>query len=81
MATTPNLEGQTIWLNNDPSAPNEAYFKRVDAIVSYAVKKKGLIVRIGQLHNAQLQYMSNGRGKAYARFVAARSWGSASRGR
>jgi hypothetical protein len=71
VATVPNLEGQTIWHNNDPSTPNEAYFKRVDAIVSYAAEK-GLMVRIGMLHNSQLQYMSNGRGKAYARFVAAR---------
>ena len=71
VATVPNRDGQTIWLNNDPSTPNEAYFKRVDAIVSYAVEK-GLMVRIGMLHNSQLQYMSNGRGKAYARFVAER---------
>lgn len=71
VATVPNLEGQTIWLNNDPSTPNEAYFKRVDAIVSYAAEK-GLMVRIGMLHNSQLQYMGGGRGKAYARFVAAR---------
>jgi hypothetical protein len=71
VATVPNLEGQTIWLNNDPSTPNEAYFKRVDAIVNYAVQR-GLMVRIGMLHNSQLQYMSNGRGKAYAKFVAAR---------
>jgi hypothetical protein len=71
VATVPNLEGQTIWLNNDPSTPNEAYFKRVDAIISYAVQQ-GLMVRIGMLHNSQLQYMSNGRGKAYAKFVATR---------
>jgi uncharacterized protein DUF4038/collagenase-like protein with putative collagen-binding domain len=71
VATVPNLEGQTIWLNNDPSTPNEAYFKRVDAIINYATQQ-GLIVRIGILHNSQLQYMSGGRGKAYAKFVAAR---------
>src|SRR4030095_9401310 len=41
------------------------------AIISHATKK-GLIVRIGMLHNSQLQYMSNGRGKAYAKWVAAR---------
>lgn len=70
-ATVPNVEGQTIWLNNDPSKPNEEYFKRVDAIISHATQK-GLIVRIGMLHNSQLQYMSNGRGKAYAKWVATR---------
>src|SRR5262245_1141002 len=64
VATVPNLEGQTIWLNNDPSTPNEAYFKRVDAIVDYAVEQ-GLMVRIGMLHNSQLQYMSDGKGRAY----------------
>jgi hypothetical protein len=71
VATVPNLEGQTIWLNNDPSTPNEAYFKRVDSIVNYAVEQ-GLMVRIGMLHNSQLQYMSDGRGRAYAKFVAER---------
>jgi hypothetical protein len=71
VATVPNLEGQAIWLNNDPSTPNESYFKRVDAIINYATQQ-GLIVRIGILHNSQLQYMSGGRGKAYAKFVAAR---------
>ena len=70
-ATIPNREEQTIWLNNNPSTPNEAYFKRVDEIVAYAVEQ-GLMVRIGMLHNSQLQYMSDGRGKAYAKFVAAR---------
>jgi hypothetical protein len=70
-ATVPNVEGRTIWLNNNPSTPDEAYFRRVDAIVSHATRR-GLFVRIGMLHNSQLQYMSNGRGKAYARWVAAR---------
>src|SRR5262245_10208603 len=71
VATVPNVEGQMIWLDNDPSKPNEAYFKRVDAIISHA-SQKGLIVRIGMLHNSQLQYMSNGKGKAYAKWVANR---------
>jgi hypothetical protein len=34
--------------------------------------QQGLMVRLGLLHNSQLQYMSNGKGKAYAKFVAAR---------
>src|SRR5215813_1129051 len=71
VATVANLEGQTIWLNNAPSTPNEAYFKRVDAIINYAAEQ-GLMLRIGMLHNSQLQYMSNGRGRAYAKFVANR---------
>src|SRR5262249_46543475 len=49
VATVPNLEGETIWLNNDPSTPNEAYFKRVDAIINYAAEQ-GLMLRIGMLH-------------------------------
>lgn len=71
VATVPNSEGQTIWLDNDPSKPNEAYFKRVDAIVNYATQQ-GLMVRIGMLHNSQLKYMSDGKGAAYAKFVATR---------
>jgi hypothetical protein len=34
--TIPNIEGQTPWLNYDPATPNEAYFKRVDAIIRLA---------------------------------------------
>jgi hypothetical protein len=69
--TIPNREGERPWLNNDPSTPNEAYFKNIDAVVRIAAEN-GLYVRLGILHNAQLKYMSDGRGKAYAKWVAQR---------
>jgi hypothetical protein len=69
--TIPNLEGQRPWLNNDPSTPNELYFKNVDSVVTIAAEL-GLYVRLGILHNAQLKYMSGGKGKAYAMWVARR---------
>jgi hypothetical protein len=70
-ATVPNLDGHTVWRDNNPAAPDEAYFKRVDEIVRYAAGQ-GLVVRIGMLHNSQLRYMQDGRGRAYAAWVAAR---------
>jgi hypothetical protein len=70
-ATIANIENEKAWLNNDPSTPNEAYFTRVDQIVKHA-NDQGLLVRIGMLHNSQLQYMSSGRGRAYAKWVATR---------
>jgi hypothetical protein len=70
-ATVPNIENQKAWLNDDPSTPNEAYFTRVDAIVKHA-NDIGLLVRIGMLHNSQLPYMANGKGRAYAKWVATR---------
>lgn len=69
--TIPNKEGQRPWLNNDPSTPNEAYFKNIDAAVKIAAEN-GLYIRLGILHNAQLRYMSDGKGKAYAKWVAQR---------
>jgi hypothetical protein len=70
-ANKPNVEGQLPWLDGNPATPNEAYFKRVDAIVSYAARK-GLFVRLGLLHNSQLEAMAGGRGAAYAKWVATR---------
>jgi hypothetical protein len=70
-ATVPNIENQKAWLNDDPSTPNEAYFTRVDSIVKHA-NDIGLLVRIGMLHNSQLPYMANGKGRAYAKWVATR---------
>jgi hypothetical protein len=69
--TTPNLDGERPWLNNDPSTPNEAYFTNVDSVVQIAAEY-GLYVRLGILHNAQLQYMSDGKGRAYAIWIAER---------
>ena len=40
---TPNAYGQLPLLNNDPTTPNEAYFKHVDFIVNEA-NKRGLII-------------------------------------
>jgi hypothetical protein len=70
-ATVANIENQKPWLNDDPSTPNEAYFTRVDSIVKHA-NDIGLLVRIGMLHNSQLPYMANGKGRAYAKWVATR---------
>ena len=69
--TNPNKEGESPWLNNDPSTPNEKYFKNIDSVVKVATEL-GLYVRLGILHNAQLKYMSEGRGSAYSRWVAER---------
>jgi hypothetical protein len=41
--TIPNKDGHPPWLDNDPATPNEAYFKKVDAIVQLA-RQYGLIL-------------------------------------
>ncbi|MGD0743740.1 MAG: DUF4038 domain-containing protein [Verrucomicrobiota bacterium] len=69
--TVPNKDGERPWLNNDPSTPNEAYFKNVDAVVRMA-GEYGLYIRLGLLHNRQLKSMSGGKGRAYAKWVAER---------
>ena len=40
---TPNMYGQKPLINNDPTKPNEAYFKHVDFIVNEAAKR-GLMI-------------------------------------
>lgn len=40
---TPNAEGETPLINNDPTRPNEAYFRHVDWVINKAAEK-GLFI-------------------------------------
>ena len=44
--TEPNLAGEKPWLNDDPTTPNPAYFKQVDAVLKLA-RKNNLHLLIG----------------------------------
>ena len=67
----PNIEGQTPWINNDPAAPNEAYFKRVDSIIDFA-RSIGLIIVPGVFHQLQVSIITPGNARNYARWISER---------
>jgi hypothetical protein len=50
--TKTNLTGQTPWINNDPSNPNEHYFENVDSIIRIG-QENGLIFALGIFHQLQ----------------------------
>lgn len=69
--TLPSKEGEKPWQNDDPATPNEAYFKKVDAIVRLA-GEYNLILALYLCHNAQRNYINVRNARDYARWVANR---------
>jgi hypothetical protein len=67
----PNKDGDTPWLDDDPATPNEAYFKKVDAIVRLA-RDYGLILAMYLCHNAQRNYINVRNAREYTRWVSSR---------
>ncbi len=80
---TPNANGDRPLINNDPTKPNEAYFKHVDAIVKIA-RKKGLVIGMLPTWGDKTVTLSWGKGpvvftndrpevpKTYGRFLGKR---------
>lgn len=69
--TNPNIEGQTPWINNDPTKPNEAYFRRVDKVIELALKKEMIIVP-GVFHQLQVSIITLSNARGYARWLSER---------
>ena len=75
--TAPNVYGQKPWTNDDPLAPNEAYFKNVDAVVRIARDNNlsismtlGLLRRLGK----RVDEEQHGVGPGLAVSLACRGW-------
>jgi hypothetical protein len=69
-----NVFGQKVWSNDDPSTPNEAFFKHVDHLVDFA-NRQGLVLAIlptwgFYVNNAKTVTTANAR--AYGRWLGAR---------
>ncbi len=69
-----NVFGEKPWLNDNPAAPNEAYFKQVDKIVSFA-NQQGLVLAIlptwgGFVNQSKLLNLQNAR--TYGHWLGAR---------
>jgi len=67
----PNVAGERPWLGDDPSTPNEAYFRNVDRVVEAACEL-GLILVPGVFHQVQRASITVDNARPYARWVAER---------
>jgi len=70
----PNVFGEKPWLNNNPTTPNEAYFKHVDYLVEFA-NQQGLVLAMlptwGQFVN-QSRLLNVQNARAYGRWLGKR---------
>ena len=69
--TQPNLTGQTPWVNNDPSNPNERYFENIDSIIRMG-QENGLIFVLGIFHQLQTSRITVDNARKYSEWVASR---------
>ena len=69
--TRPNAAGQKPWLNDDPLAPNEAYFKTVDAAVA-AARENNVVISMTLYHQRWRKLITEKNGRAWAAWLARR---------
>ncbi len=67
----PNLNGESPWLDSDPSKPNEKYFEHVDATLRIACELD-LIQVLGVYHKTQDRFYTPERAREQARWIANR---------
>ena len=67
----PNLNGDSPWLDSDPSKPNEKYFEHVDATLRIACELD-LIQVLGVYHKTQDRFYTPERTREQARWIANR---------
>lgn len=66
-----NAAGELPWQGNDPSSPNEAYFRNVDRVMGY-VRDLELIIILGVFHQLHRASLTIEKAKGYARWVSQR---------
>ena len=69
--TEPNLAGEKPWLNDDPTTPNPAYFKQVDAVLKLA-RKNNLHLLIGIYHQTHGNRINLNNARQWAAWVTSR---------
>lgn len=71
--TTPyaNLEGQPLWIDNDPLRPNEKYFQHIDRSIRLG-ERTGQTLVVGVYHQWQADTITVQNARAWARWVAQR---------
>jgi hypothetical protein len=69
--TSVNLAGESPWIGHDPTTPNEAFYRHVDAIVEIA-RQVGMVLAVGVFHQWQRERLTTANARVYARWVAQR---------
>ena len=69
--TRPNRAGDAPWRDDDPAAPNEAYFQHVDAVLDLA-GQYGLVLVLGVYHQVQVNHITLDKAQSYTRWIAHR---------
>lgn len=69
--TRPNRAGEQPWPGKDPLAPNEAYFKHVDAVVQIA-REKNLVISMMIFHQRWRNIITADKARGWGKWVAHR---------
>ena len=69
--TRPSAAGQKPWVNDDPLAPNEAYFKTVDAAVASA-RENNVVISMTIYHQRWRKLITEKNGRGWATWLARR---------
>jgi hypothetical protein len=69
--TRPSAAGQKPWLNDDPLAPNEAYFKTVDAAVA-AARENNVVISMTLYHQRWRKLITEKNARGWATWLARR---------
>jgi len=69
--TKPNVYGQKPWINDDPLAPNEEYFKNVDSVIRIA-RDNNLIFSVTLYHQRYRKCITLENARAWAKWLAGR---------
>ncbi len=67
----PNLSGQLPWIDNNPAAPNEEYFRHVDSVIQLG-RQHGLVLVLGVFHQLQRSIITTANARKYAKWIAQR---------
>lgn len=67
----PNIYGEKAWINNNPAAPNEAYFKHVDDVVRIA-RENNLVISMTIYHQSYRKYITEDNAREWAKWLAQR---------
>jgi hypothetical protein len=69
--TRPNVNGAKPWVNDDPLAPNEAYFKNVDSVIE-AARENNVIISLTLYHQRWRRRITVKNARPWARWLARR---------
>lgn len=69
--TKANVYGEKPWINNDPSTPNEGYFKNVDAVMRLA-RENNVNISMTLFHQRYRKYITLDKARTWAKWLALR---------